>query len=65
MSQDNKPATTARLLSLILTSELEALGNFLEGTEAPPGIEGHQENRDSHQIGLGHLHEKHAFFRRP
>lgn len=34
MSQDNKPATTARLLSLILTSELEALGNFLEGTEA-------------------------------
>ena len=34
MGQDSKPATTARLLSLILTSELEALGNFLEGTEA-------------------------------
>ncbi|CAK1725788.1 hypothetical protein VCRA2121O157_130134 [Vibrio crassostreae] len=34
MSQDNKPATTAHLLSLILTSKLEASGNFLEGTEA-------------------------------
>lgn len=34
MSQDNKPCTTERLLSLILTSELETLGNFLEGTES-------------------------------
>lgn len=34
MSQDNKPCSTARLLSLILTSELETLGNFLQGTES-------------------------------
>ncbi|WP_394145657.1 type IV conjugative transfer system coupling protein TraD [Vibrio atypicus] len=34
MSQDDKPCTTERLLSLILTSELETLGNFLEGTES-------------------------------
>ncbi|MFA0486769.1 MULTISPECIES: type IV conjugative transfer system coupling protein TraD [Vibrio] len=34
MSKDNKPCSTARLLSLILTSELEALGNFLQGTES-------------------------------
>ncbi|TFH89398.1 type IV conjugative transfer system coupling protein TraD [Vibrio ouci] len=35
MSQDtNKPCTTERLLSLILTSELDTLGNFLEGTES-------------------------------
>ncbi|HHP0489051.1 TPA: type IV conjugative transfer system coupling protein TraD, partial [Vibrio harveyi] len=34
MSQDDKPCSTARLLSLILTSELETLGNFLQGTES-------------------------------
>lgn len=34
MSQDEKPCSTARLLSLILTSELETLGNFLQGTES-------------------------------
>ncbi|MFA0408922.1 type IV conjugative transfer system coupling protein TraD [Vibrio splendidus] len=34
MSQDNKPCSTARLLSLILMSELETLGNFLQGTES-------------------------------
>ncbi|NMU28988.1 type IV secretion system DNA-binding domain-containing protein, partial [Vibrio parahaemolyticus] len=32
--QDDKPCTTERLLSLILTSELETLGTFLEGTES-------------------------------
>lgn len=34
MRQSNKPCTTERLLSLILTSELETLGHFLEGTES-------------------------------
>ncbi|CAK3974595.1 type IV secretion system protein VirD4 [Vibrio crassostreae] len=34
MSQDDKPCSTARLLSLILTSELETLGIFLQGTES-------------------------------
>ncbi|MFB9214269.1 type IV conjugative transfer system coupling protein TraD [Vibrio sinaloensis] len=34
MSKDEKTCTTARLLSLILTSELETLGNFLQGTES-------------------------------
>ncbi|HDM8209284.1 TPA: type IV conjugative transfer system coupling protein TraD [Vibrio campbellii] len=34
MSQDNEPQTTSRLLSLILTSKLETLGSYLEGTES-------------------------------
>ncbi|MCG9727497.1 type IV conjugative transfer system coupling protein TraD [Vibrio brasiliensis] len=35
MSQDtNQPCTTERLLSLILTSELDTLGTFLQGTES-------------------------------
>ncbi|MCY9855407.1 type IV conjugative transfer system coupling protein TraD [Vibrio mediterranei] len=40
MSQDDQPKTTARLLSLILTSELEALGSFLKGTEATSLVSG-------------------------
>ncbi|MEZ8862538.1 type IV conjugative transfer system coupling protein TraD [Vibrio sp. 10N.247.311.51] len=34
MSQDDKPCSTARLLQLILTSELDTLGHFLQGTES-------------------------------
>ncbi|MGR5096981.1 type IV conjugative transfer system coupling protein TraD [Vibrio maritimus] len=34
MSIDDEPCTTARLLSLILTSELETLGHFLKGSES-------------------------------
>jgi type IV conjugative transfer system coupling protein TraD len=40
MSKDNLPCTTARLLSLILTSELETLGNFLKGTESASLVSG-------------------------
>ncbi|MGR5406497.1 type IV conjugative transfer system coupling protein TraD [Vibrio mediterranei] len=40
MSKDNQPCTTARLLSLILTSELETLGNFLKGTESASLVSG-------------------------
>lgn len=34
MGQDKKSPTTSRLLSLILTSKLETLGSYLEGTES-------------------------------
>lgn len=34
MMKDNEPVSTARLLSLVLTSELETLGSFLKGTES-------------------------------
>lgn len=34
MMKDDKESTTARLLHLVLTSELETLGKFLKGTEA-------------------------------
>lgn len=34
MSQEKTPCSTARLLQLILTSELDTLGDFLKGTES-------------------------------
>jgi len=34
MSKDDKPISTARLLRLVLTSELDTLGTFLKGTES-------------------------------